>query len=398
MVLVFLAGWLSLIHPLVVAAEENGDPFLRESPFQKMVVFYNPAQQRDEVRIFEDAEFDDEKNVIFRMEKQVPLVLPTNRIQVIFPVAPEGADEFSLIELKKGLEDCSKVKNKNSEVNEMIAKWRDIVSKKEKQIEAERHQDEERQSKAIQDAALEKAAEELATARNYVDNYDRLARRQQMEEGLSFLSRLNPQLFENEVQLEKARRYWEVILLLPPQVPIPTQWPFPVPADQFMKTTSEEGQIPTKPVVMAVFFGLVICNVAFISWFFTAFRNQAWLIAILLGGLSVVFLGLLIAVFFSTPKSSGGVQVIFFEKADWSDKALSRVALLRSNEEIQIETSLSLGSSFYSLPFKFTFNLGQADTPSSLRINKASVGAIPLPKQAAEWLWSQLSTCYAWVD
>jgi len=398
MVLVFLAGWLSLIHPLAVAAEENGDPFLRESPFQKMVVFYNPAQQRDEVRIFEDAEFDDEKNVIFRMEKQVPLVLPANRIQVIFPVAPEGADENSLIELKKGLDDCSKVKNKNSEVNEMIAKWKDIVSKKEKQIEAERHQDEERQSKAIQDAALEKAAEELAIARNYVDNYDRLARRQQMEEGLSFLSRLNPQLFENEVQLGKARRYWEVILLLPPQVPIPNQWPFPVPADQFMKTTSEEGQIPTKPVVMAVFFGLVICNVAFISWFFTAFRNQAWLIAILLGGLSVVFLGLLIAVFFSTPKSSGGVQVIFFEKADWSDKALSRVALLRSNEEIQIETSLSLGSSFYSLPFKFTFNLSQADTPSSLRIKKASVGAIPLPKQPAEWLWSQLSTCYAWVD
>lgn len=209
---------------------------------------------------------------------------------------------------------------------------------------------------------MEKAAEELAIARNYVDNYDRLARRQQMEEGLSFLSRLNPQYFENEVQLEKARRYWEVILLLPPLVPIPTQWPFPVPPDQFMKTTSEEGQIPTKPVVMAVFFGLVICIVAFISWFLTAFRNQAWLMAILLGGLSLVFFGLLIAVFFSTPKSSGGVQVIFFEKADWSDKALSRVALLRSNEEIQIETSFSLGSSFYSLPFKFTFNLSRADT------------------------------------
>jgi len=398
MVLVFLAGWLILIHPLAVAAEENGDPFLRASPFQKMVVFYNPAQQRDEIRIFEDAEFDDEKNVIFQMEKQVPLVLPANRIQAIFPVAPEGTDEFSLIELKKGLEDCSKVKNKKSEVNEMIAKWRDIVSKKEKQIEAERRQDEERQSKMIQDAALEKAAEELAIARNYVDNYDRLARRQQMEEGLSFLSRLNPQLFENEVQLEKARRYWEVILSLPPQVPIPTQWPFPVPADQFMKTTSEEGQIPTKPVVMALFFGLVICNVAFISWFFTAFRNQAWLIAILLGGLSVVFLGLLIAVFFSTPKSSGGVQVIFFEKADWSDKALSRVALLRSNEEIQIETSLSLGSSFFSLPFKITFNPGEADIPRSLRVNKASVGAIPLPKQAAEWVWSQLGSCYIWVD
>jgi len=398
MVLVFLAGWLSLIQPLAVAAEENGDPFLRASPFQKMVVFYNPAQQRDEIRIFEDAEFDDEKNVIFQMEKQVPLALPANRIQAIFPVAPEGTDEFSLIELKKWLEDCSKVKNKKSEVNEMIAKWRDSVSKKEKQIEAERRQDEERQSKMIQDAALEKAAEELAIARNYVDNYDRLARRQQMEEGLSFLSRLNPQLFENEVQLEKARRYWEVILSLPPQVPIPTQWPFPVPADQFMKTTSEEGQIPTKPVVMALFFGLVICNVAFISWFFTAFRNQAWLIAILLGGLSVVFLGLLIAVFFSTPKSSGGVQVIFFEKADWSDKALSRVALLRSNEEIQIETSLSLGSSFFSLPFKITFNPGEADTPRSLRVNKASVGAIPLPKQAAEWVWSQLGSYYIWVD
>lgn len=398
MVLVLLAGWLSLIQPLVLAVEENGDPFFRQSPFQKMVILHNPAQQKNEVRIFDEAEFDNEKNVVFRMEKQVPLVLPANRIQAIFPVAPEDTDEFSLIELKKGLEDCSKVKNKNPEVNEMIAKWRKMVSKKENQIEAERRQDEERQSKMIQDAALEKAAEELVVARKYVVNYDRLARRQQMEEGLSFLSRLNPQLFESEVQLEKARRYWEVILSLPPQVPIPTQWPFPIPADQFMKTTSEEGQLPTKLLMMAVFFGLVICITAFISWFLMAFRNQAWLMAIILGGLSLVFLGLLIAVFFSTPKSSGGVQVIFFEKADWKDKALSQVTLLRNNEDIQIETSLSLGSSFYSLPFKITFNPGEADTPRSLRVNKASVGAIPLPKQAAEWVWSQLGSCYIWVD
>lgn len=78
------------------------------------------------------------------MEKQVLLVLPVNRIQAIFPVAPEGTDEFSLIELKKRPENCSKVKNKNSEVNEMIAKWRENVSKKEKQSEAERQQDDER--------------------------------------------------------------------------------------------------------------------------------------------------------------------------------------------------------------------------------------------------------------
>lgn len=398
MVLVLLAGWLSLIHSLVVAAEESGDLFLRQSPFQKMVTFYNQAQQKNETRIFEDAEFDSDKNVVFRMEKQVPLVLPANRILAIFPVTPENTDEFSLIDLKKGLEECSRARNKDTLISEMIVKWQKLVLKKEKQIEAERRQEETRQSKVIQDAALEKAAEELAAVRNYVDNYDRLTRRQQVEKALLLVNQLNPQLFENEVQLQKARRYWEVILSLPPQVPIPTQWPFSIPADQFMTTTSEEGQLPTKPVVMALFFGMVILCTAFISWSLTAFRNQAWLMAILLGGLSLVSLGLLIAVFFSTIKSSGGVQVIFFEKADWNDKALSRVTLLRNNEDIQIETILSLGSSFYSLPFKITFDPCEASTPSSLRVNKISVGAIPLPKQAAELVWSQLSPCYSWID
>ena len=330
------------------------------------------------------------KGVFFRLED-----LPA-AAQV--PVAPDEITEIPLSDLKKGLEECSRAKNKDILINEMIVKWQKLVLKKEKQIEAERQQEVTRQSKVIQDTALAKVAEELAVARDYVDNYDRLNRRQQCEKALLLVNQMNPQLFENAVQLQKARRYWEVILSLPPQIPIPTQWPFPIPADQFMKTTFVEGQLPTKPVVMALFFGMVILCTAFISWSLTAFRNQAWLMTILLGCLSLVSLGLLITVFFSTIKSSGGVQVIFFEKADWNDKAFSQVTLLRNNEDIQIETSLSLGSSFYSLPFKITFHPSEADTPSGLRVNKASVGAIPLPKQAAEWVWSRLSPCYSWVD
>lgn len=398
MILVLLAGWLSLIPPFVLTAEENKDPFLRQSPFSKMVVFYNQAQQKTEARIFDDAELDNEKNVVFQREKQVPLILPANRIQAIVPIAPEDIDQISLIDLRKGLEDCSKATHSNTEISEMVAKWKSLVSKKEKQITAEKHLEEERQSKAIQDAALEKAAEELAVAQKYIDHYDRLAVRQQVEEGLAFINRLNPHLFEKEDQLKKARRHWEAILSLPPQAPIPTEWPFAMPVDQFIKVTSEADQLPTKTAVMAVLFGLVILITAFIIRFLTAVRNQAWLAVMILGNLTLVFLGLFIATFFSVPKSSGGAQMIFFEKANWNDKTFTQVTLLRNNEELQIETTLSLGSSFYALPFQFQFGLEQADTPGNLRVNKGSIGVIPLPKQVREWVWSQLSPCYTWVD
>ena len=191
MALVLVAGWLSLIHPLAVAEEENGDPFLRESPFQKMVVFYNPAQQRDEVRIFEVAEFDDEKNVIFRMEKQVPLVLPANRIQAIVPIAPDDVAEITLIDLKKGLEGCSKVNHSNPEISGNIAKWKNLVSKKEEQIAADKHQEEVRQSKAIQDAALEKAEEELAIVLKKIEFFDQLNDRKEIQEALESVKSLS---------------------------------------------------------------------------------------------------------------------------------------------------------------------------------------------------------------
>jgi hypothetical protein len=393
-----LAGWFSLVYPLILTAEENGDIFLSQSPFQKMVVFVNPALQITESRIFEGAEIDPEKNMVFRMENQVPLILPASRIVAIVPVPPDQSAENSLIDLRKGLEECSKVKDTTPEISQMISKWRILVSEKEKQIGVEKAQEEERKSKAIQDAALEKAAEELAGARHYVDNYDRLAVRSQVEEGLSLINRLNPKLFDHEDQLQKARRYWEFILSLPPKAPVPTQWPFIMPVDQFVKTSNEAGQLPTNTFVLALFFGWVILTIVLISRFQKAFQNQAWVPVIFSGSLCLVIFGFFAATFFFVPQTPGGARLVLFEKSEWNDKDFMQIIFFQNKEEIQIEAHLSLGSSFYSLPLNFRFLQGDTTTPSALRVNKAFIGIIPLPKQVGEWVWTQLSPCYDWVD
>ena len=402
MALVLVAGWLSLIHPLAVAEGENGDPFLRESPFQKMVVFYNPAQQRDEVRIFEVAEFDDEKNVIFRMEKQVPLVLPANRIQAIVPIAPDDVAEITLIDLKKGLEGCSKVNHSNPEISGNIAKWKNLVSKKEEQIAADKHQEEVRQSKAIQDAALEKAEEELAIVLKKIEFFDQLNDRKEIQEALESVKSLNPKLLGDSKRVKEAEDYWSFLLSLPPRVAIPKQWPLRIPPEQLLANSGDHEAIGPKILNYVLLAGSFLIPLFCLSRLTQAVREKNWFAAatFLLFGSAVVVLGSGLLMIY--PSQAVSLQAenerSIFEKTAWQNGDVLEAQITRQSGKNELQLLVALGSSYGSIPLFFAFDPDFGKPPQLLKVDRASAGAFPIPAVFMQQVWLFVSEKYSWAQ
>jgi hypothetical protein len=402
MTLLLLAGWLSLIHPLFLTAEEIKDPFLSQSSFQKMVVFYNQAQQKTEVRIFDDAEFDEKGNAVFLMEKQVPLVLPANRVEAVVPIAPDDGAEISLIDLKKGLEDCSKVSHTDPEIGENFAKWKNLVKRKEDQIAAEKHQEEVRQSKAIQDAAQEKAAEELAVVLKRLEYFDQLNDRKAIQEALESVKCLNPKLLGDPTRLKEAEDYWSFLLSLPPRVAIPKQWPLRIPPEQLLANRGNHEAIGPKVFNHVLLAGSFLIPLFCLSRLMRAVSGKNWFAATTFGvfgsALVVLVSGLLMSypsqVVLLRPES----EPSFLGKAAWQNGDVLEAQITRQNGKNELQILVALGSSYGSIPLFFAFDPDFGKPPQFLKVDRASAGAFPLPAIFKQQVWLFVSQKYSWVQ
>lgn len=377
---------------------EENDVFLQKSPFPRQVFYENPSTHQHERKGFVQVETDNQGNALFYLKDQVLLVLPLSRISAIVPLPPEKSDEYSLEDLKWALSVCSYQTRKNPEINEITEKWKTLVLEKGKSNEAGRRQNTEAYNKLIREAALEKAAEELAGVQKSVENYQQFSQRHQIQDNLEMINRLNPQLFDDQEQLHNAKRYWENILALPAQIPVPTQWPYQLPGELFFAPAPQAVQIPTNLAAMVIFFSSMLFSAALLSKTFAALRNHSFFPAVLLGALFLAFFSSFVGVFFLMQTPLNGVQLVLFEKLEWHDKETISVRLLRDKSDIHAEVSLPLGSSFYSLPSFFEFDPGFGSAPSNLRVKKAFLGTFQLPKRFGEWIWSWLSESYAWAS
>lgn len=367
-----------------------------------MVVFYNQAQQKTEVRIFDDAEFDEEKNVVFQMKKQVPLVLPANRIQAIVPIAPDDVAEISLIDLKKGLEDCSKVNDSNPEISGNIAKWKNLVSKKEEQIAADKHQEEVRQSRAIQDAALEKAAEELAIVLKKIEFFDQLNDRKEIQEALESVKSLNPKLLGDPKSVKEAEDYWSFLLSLPPRVAIPKQWPLRIPPEQLLANSGDHEAIGPKILNYILLAGSFLLPLFCLSRLMQTVREKNWFAAatFFLFGSTVVVLGA--GLLMSYPSQVLPLRAenerSFFGKTTWQNGDVLEAQITRQNGKKELQILVALGSSYGSIPLFFAFDPDFEKPPQLLKVERASAGAFPIPAIFMQQAWLFVSEKYSWAQ
>lgn len=402
MALVLLVGWLSLISSFFLTAEEIKDPYLSQSPFQKMVVFYNQAQQKTEARRFDDAEYDEEKNVVFHLDKQAPLILPSNRIQAIVPIAPDDVAEISLIDLKRGLEDCSKANHSNPEISENIAKWKNLVSNKEKQIADEKYQEEERRSKAIQDAALEKAAEELAIVLKRLENFDQLNNRKAIQEALESVKSLNPKLLGDPKRLKEAEDYWTFLLSLPPRVAIPKQWPLRIPPEQLLANGGDHDAIGPKTFNYVLLASSFLIPLFCLSRLVQVVREKNWFAAatFLLFGSTVVVLGS--GLLMSCPAQLLPLwaenERSLFGKTAWQNGDVLVAQITRQNGKNELQILVALGSSYGSIPLFFAFDPDFGKPPQLLKVVRASAGAFPIPAMLMQQVWLFVGEKYTWAQ
>ena len=279
----------------------------------------------------------------------------------------------------------------------MVQQWKLLVAQKVQTREFEHQQKMVAQDQAIREAALQKAAEELSSARLYVEKFDQLLTRQEMQEGLEITNRLDLRLLANSSEVEEARHFWSTLLALPPQVAIPSQWPWRIAVEQLIVST--QGKSPGKGAWFAypVFGVLLVIAFYFLSRCLVALRNQALFGIILFSGLGLTFLGLLISVFFLISPPAKPPHLIFMEKADWQDGRVFEALLLRDGKNIQLRISLCLGPSFISMPLALQFEQGFEKSPSELRVKEAFLGIIPVPRPVGQRIWSILSGDYAWA-